>query len=152
NDGYQHHKNSYGQDCWTDRYGYSHSQNCTYVSCNIPKGNAETFTLGPCENKRSVNLSYQGNAASCSISVSGPSKGTCGKTSTYTCKVTNNGNCCFNSCQITCCGQNFNCPSLSPGQSCTFQCNYTCKYTDYGNFKCQASASCNYNGSNYPCT
>jgi hypothetical protein len=142
NDGCQHWKNSNGQDCWTDKYGKSHSQNCTYFSCDIPKGNCETFTLVCGQALTGVNFAYQGIAAKCSVTVTGPSKGVCGKTGTYSCFVQNTGNACFSACQVTVCGKSYNCPALSPGQSCSFTCNYQFQYGDYGNFNCKATASC----------
>lgn len=152
NDGCKHSINSYGQDCWKDKSGATHTQNCSYTSCNVPKNNVETFTLAGCEAKAGVNFSYQGVAPSCAVTVTGPSKGICGKTYSYTCTVTNTGTACFSTCNVTACGGSYACPSLKPGEGCTFQFNYCYKTSDYGNYNCKATASCNYNGSSNPCT
>jgi hypothetical protein len=152
NDGYQHSRNSNNQDCWKDSRGVSHCQALTYTPCDLPKNNSETFTLAACESKSCVNFAYQGVAPKVGCSVSGPSKGVCGQTLTYTCCVTNTGTSCFTSCSVSACGQSYTCPALSPGQSCTFPINYTCKYSDYGSFKCQANVSCGYSGSSSSCT
>jgi hypothetical protein len=148
-DGCQHWKNSNNQDCWTDKYGNSHTQACTYVSCDLPTNNAETFTLAPCQALTGVNFAYQGILAKPVVSVTGPSKGVCGHTGTYTCCVTNAGTACFAACQVTACGNSYSCPSLSPGQGCSFQFNYNYQYGDAGNFNCQATAKCT-TYSNYP--
>jgi hypothetical protein len=118
----------------------------------VPKNNCETFTLTPCESLTCVNFAYQGTGACAVVGVTGPSKGICGQTVTFTCSVTNTGNACFNSCQVSACGKNYTCPSLSPGQSCSFQINYQCQNSDYGNFKCQATATCTYGKSNNSCS
>jgi hypothetical protein len=144
NDGYQHWKNANNQDCWTDRYGYSHTQACTYVSCDAPKNNTETFTLAACQSLTCVNFSYQGTLAKPVVVVSGPSYGHCGQTITYTCNVSNSGTACFSACQVSACGQTFNCPALSPGQSCSFQINHQCQWSDFSTYNCQATATCNY--------
>ena len=151
-DGYCHSKNSGGQDCWTDKYGTQHSQNCVYVSCNIPKGNVETFTLGPCESKNGVIFAYQGVQSTAIVCVTGPGKGVCGQWGSYTCCVTNTGNACFKSCSVTCCGGTYTCPPLSPGQGCSFTCNYQYQWGDYGNFNCKATASCSTYSSGTPCS
>jgi hypothetical protein len=152
NYGCQHTINSYGQDCWKDLSGLCHTQNCTYVSCNAPKGDTETVTLTGCEALSCVNFAYQGSTPQCSVTVSGPSSGTCGRTCTYTCHVTNTGNLCFNSCTVNVCGGSYNCPSLQPGQDCSFQFNYCYKTTDCGTFNCQAVATCGYNKSGGYCS
>ena len=152
NDGYQHWKNSSGQDCWKDKYGNSHTQSCNYVSCDVPKGNAETFTLAPCQALTFVNFAYQGTVPKPVVCVTGPSSGICGQTITYTCCVTNTGTACFTACQVTACGKSFTCPALSPGQGCSFPINYQFQYGDFGWFNCQASASCYYPSSSSPCT
>ncbi len=141
-DGYQHYKNSSGQDCWTDKYGYQHSQACTYTSCNAPKNNSETVTLAACVAKTGVNFAYQGTASKATVCVTGPSTAKCGQTISYTCTVTNTGSLCFGSGTVYVCGNSYNCPPLSPGEGCSFQCNYYVKTTDYGNLNCQASANC----------
>jgi hypothetical protein len=141
-DACQHWKNSNNQDCWTDKYGKSHTQNCTYVSCDVPKGNCETFTLVCGQALTGVNFAYQGTLPKCVVTVTGPSKGTCGKTGTYTCSVQNTGTACFSACQVAVCGKSYNCPALSPGQICSFTFNYQFQYGDYGNFNCKATASC----------
>jgi hypothetical protein len=154
-DGYQHWKNSNNMDCWTDKYGNSHTQQCTYVSCDVPTNNAETFTLAACQALTCVNFAYQGILAKAVVCVTGPSKGVCGQTGTYTCSVTNTGTACFSACQVTACGKSYTCPSLSPGQGCSFTFGYQFQYGDYGNFNCKATASCttsysnNSNNSNY---
>jgi len=141
-DGYQHWKNSGNQDCWTDKYGISHTQQCTYVSCDVPTNNAETFTLAPCQALTGVNFSYQGTLVKPVVCVTGPGKGVYGQTGTYTCCVTNAGTACLATCQVTACGGSYNCPSLSPGQGCSFQINHNYQYGDVGNFNCQATANC----------
>jgi hypothetical protein len=146
NDGYKHWKNSNSQDCWNDKYGYSHSQNCNYVSCDVPKGNCETFTLVCGQALTCVNFSYKGILVKPVVCVTGPSKGICGKTGTYTCTVTNAGTACIATCQVTVCGKSYTCPALSPGQGCSFTFNYQFQYGDYGKFNCQATASCTYPG------
>jgi len=151
-DGYQHWKNSNGQDCWTDKYGNSHTQNCTYVSCDLPAGNAETFTLAPCEYLTCVNFAYVGTAPKVVCCVTGPNTGYCGQSATYSCCVTNTGTTCFTACQVTACGKSYSCPPLSPGQGCSISCNYQYQWNDFGAFNCQASASCNYPTSNNSCT
>jgi hypothetical protein len=151
-DGCQHWKNSNNQDCWKDKYGYSHSQNCNYTSCDIPKGNCETFTLTCGQAQTGVNFAYQGTVAKCDVCVTGPSNGTCGQQATYTCYVTNTGTACWTACKVFICGQTNNCPALSPGQSCSFNCNYQFQNSDCGNFSCTATATCTYSGSSNPCT
>jgi hypothetical protein len=150
-DGYQHWKNANNQDCWKDQYGNSHTQQCTYVSCDVPTNNCETFTLAACQALTCVNFSYQGTAPKSTVCVTGPSKGICGQTGTYTCCVTNVGTACFATCQVTACGNSYTCPSLSPGQGCSFQINYQYRNSDYGNFNCQATTTCTAysNNSNY---
>jgi len=152
NDSYQHWKNTSGQDCWTDKYGVSHSQACTYVSCDVPKNNAETFTLTPCESLTCVNFAYQGVSPKPTVCVTGPSSGYCGQSVTYTCCITNLGTACFTSCQVTACGKTITCPPLSPGQGCSIPVNYQYQWSDCGGFSCQATASCSYPSSNNPCT
>jgi hypothetical protein len=142
NDGCQHTKNVSGQDCWTDKYGNTHTQACNYVSCDLPTNNAETFTLASCQALTCVNFSYQGVAPKVVCSVSGPNSGVCGQWGAYTCCVTNVGTACLASCSVTACGGNYTCPSLSPGQGCSFQINYQYRNSDYGNFNCQATANC----------
>ena len=152
-DGCQHWKNSNNQDCWTDKYGNSHTQQCSYVSCDIPKGNCETFTLTCGQALTGVNFAYQGTLPKCVVCVTGPSKGTCGQQATYTCYVTNTGTACWTACQVSICGKTYKCPALSPGQSCSFNCNYQFQNGDYGSFNCKATASCStYGGSNNSCT
>ena len=146
-DNCQHTKNSNNQDCWTDKNGGYHSQPCTYVSCDVPTNDAETFTLAPCQNLTCVNFSYQGAAAKSAVCVTGPSHGVCGQWGAYTCCVTNVGTACFSACQVTACGNSYTCPSLSPGQGCSFQINYQYRNSDFGNFNCQATANC----TAYPC-
>ena len=150
-DGCQHWKNSSGQDCWKDKNGYSHSQNCNYVSCDVPKGNCETVTLTCGQALTSVNFAYQGILPKCVVSVTGPSKCVWGQTATYTCFLQNTGTACFTACQVKLCGKSYNCPALGPGQSCSFTCNYQFQWSDWGNFKCQATANCTpaYTSSNY---
>jgi hypothetical protein len=152
NDGYCHSKNSSGQDCWTDNKGNYHTQSCNYTSCNVPKGNSETFCLGPCESKNGVNFAYQGISCTAVVCVNGPSKGVCGQWGTYTCCVTNTGNACFKSCTVSVCGGNYTCPPLSPGQGCSFPVNYQYQWGDCGNFSCKATATCNNYVSSNPCT
>ena len=144
-DGYQHWKDSNNQDCWKDKYGWSHTQACNYVSCDVPKGNCETFTLAACETK-TVSFSYQGILVKPVVCVTGPSKGICGKTGTYTCTVNNAGTACIPTCQVTVCGKTYNCPPLSPGQGCSFTFNYQFQYWDYGYFNCKATATCTGSG------
>jgi len=144
--------NSTNTECWKDKYGVSHSQPCSYVSCNIPKGDCETFTLAACGSNTNVNFAYQGYAPQCTVAVSGPSQGICGQTLTYTCTCTNTGNACFTACQVTCCGTTHTCPPLEPGQGCSFNCSYTCKNSDFGNFNCQANASCTCSGTGSSCS
>jgi hypothetical protein len=141
-DGCQHWKNSNNQDCWKDKYGYSHTQQCTYVSCDVPKGDCETFTLACGQALTGVNFAYQGTLPKCVVSVAGPSKGVCGQTGSYTCTVKNTGTACFAACQVSVCGKTYSCPALSSGQSCSFSFNYQFQWSDYGNFNCQAAASC----------
>jgi len=142
NDGCQHWKNVSGQDCWTDKYGSSHTQACNYVSCDVPTNNAETFTLAACQNLSCVNFSYQGIAPNAVICVTGPSSGTLWQTCNYTCTVTNTGTACFSACQVTACGNSYPCPSLSPGQGCSFQISHQFQWWDCGQFNCQATANC----------
>jgi hypothetical protein len=146
NDGYQHWKNSNNQDCWKDKYGWSHTQSCNYVSCDVPKGNCETFTLAACQALTNVSFAYQGILVKPVVCVTGPSKGICGKTGTYTCYVTNAGTACIPTCQVTVCGKTYNCPPLIPGQGCSFTFNYQFQYWDYGTFNCKATATCTYSG------
>jgi len=141
-DSCQHWKNSNNQDCWKDKYGYSHTQQCTYVSCDVPKGDCETFTLACGQALTGVNFAYQGTLPKCVVSVAGPSKGVCGQTGSYTCTVKNTGTACFAACQVSVCGKTYSCPALSSGQSCSFSFNYQFQWSDYGNFNCQAAASC----------
>jgi hypothetical protein len=148
NDGCQHTKNVNGQDCWTDKYGNSHTQACNYVSCDLPTNNAETFTLTSCQALTCVNFSYQGVTPKVVCSVTGPNNGVCGQWGTYTCCVTNVGTACFSSCSVSACGGNYSCPTLSPGQGCSFQINYQYQNWDAGNFKCQATANCTANCKN----
>jgi hypothetical protein len=148
NDGCQHWKDLNNQDCWKDKYGYSHSQNCNYTSCDAPKGSCETFTLTACQALTSVNFAYQGILVKPVVCVTGPSKGICGKTGTYTCTVTNSGTACIPICQVTVCGKTYKCPSLSPGQGCSFKFDYQFQNSDYGNFNCKATANCNTQSSN----
>jgi hypothetical protein len=152
NDGYQHWKDTNNLDCWTDKYGKSHSQKCTYVSTDVPTNNVETFTLAACQALTCVNFAYQGVAPKAVVCVTGPSSGYCGQTAKYTCSVTNTGTACFTDGKVTACGQSFTCPSLSPGQGCSFPVSYQFQWSDYGSFKCQANASCNYPNSSNPCT
>jgi hypothetical protein len=86
------------------------------------------------------------------VCVTGPCDSKCGQTGTYTCCVTNTGSTCFSACKITCCGQTFTCPALSPGQGCSFKCNYTFQSGDVGTFTCKATASCTYSTSSSACT
>jgi len=141
-DSCQHWKNSNNQDCWKDKYGYSHTQQCTYVSCDVPKGDCETFTLACGQALTGVNFAYQGTLPKCVVSVAGPSKGVCGQTGSYTCTVKNTGTACFAACKVSVCGKTYSCPALSSGQSCSFSFNYQFQWSDYGNFNCQAAASC----------
>jgi hypothetical protein len=150
-DGYQHWKNSNGQDCWTDNYGNAHTQACTYVSCDVPTNNSETFILSPCQSLSCVNFAYQGTVPKYSICVSGPNTGVMGQTATYNCCITNTGTACFTTGQVTACGKSFTCPPLSPGQGCSIPVSYQYQWWDCGSFSCQASASCNYPGSNSGC-
>ncbi len=152
-DSNQHYLNANGQDCWTDRSGNAYTQNCTYVSCDLPTNNAETFTLSPCEALTCVNFAYRGNAPKAVVCVTGPSTGICGQTGTYTCTVTNTGTACFSACNVTACGNSYPCPVLSPGQGCSFQINHQYQYWDCGQFNCQATANCTtYSSSNNSCT
>ena len=141
-DGYQHWKNSGGQDCWTDKSGVAHTQSCNYVSCDVPTNNAETFTLTACQNLSCVNFSYQGIAPNAVVCVTGPSSGSLWQTCNYTCTVTNTGTACFSACQVTACGNSYPCPSLSPGQGCSFQISHQFQWNDVGQFNCQATANC----------
>ena len=151
-DGYQHWKNSNNQDCWTDKYGNARTQKCTYVSSDVPTNNAETFTLAACQALTCVNFSYQGIAPKPVVWVTGPKKGICGQTATYTCTVSNAGTACFSTCQVTACGKTFNCPSLSPGESYSFPISYQFQWSDWGSFNCQATVSCKYSVSSTSCT
>ena len=152
NDNCQHWKNSNNQDCWKDKYGISRTQSCTYVSCDVPKGNCETFTLTNCQALTGVNFAYLGNVCKAAVTVTGPTAGVCGNTGNYTCYVVNTGTACYSDCKVTVCGKTYNCPALSPGQSCSFTFNYQYQFSDWGNFNCKATASCTYPSSNTPYT
>jgi hypothetical protein len=142
NTGCQHWRNSNNQDCWSDYQGYQHTQPCSFVSCDAPTNNAETFTLTACETLTCVNFAYQGVVAKPVVCVTGPSKGVCGQTGTYTCCVTNAGTACFSGGQVTFGGNSYTCPSLSPGQGCSFQVNHQFNYGDQGVFNCPATVCC----------
>lgn len=152
NDGCQHYKNSYGQDCWTDKYGVQHQQNCTYTSCNVPNPNGETVTLTACLAKTGVNFSFTGSSPKATVCVTGPPSAYCGQTITYTCCVTNTGTLCFNGGTVNVCGNNYNCPPLSPGQGCSFKCNYFVNYYDYPSLNCKATANCSPAYGNQQCS
>lgn len=119
NDGCLHSKNSSGQDCWTDKSNVCHTQACTYVSCDVPKNNSETVTLAACDAATCVNFSFCGTAPKICMSVCGPSSWCWYNNCTYYACVTNSGNTCLNACVLYACGQNINCPTLKPGDTCT---------------------------------